>query len=48
MIEEERSKEVFEYKEQLKNIEAKYRDEIALLKEVKEQEMKVMNLTSRN
>ena len=40
-IEEERSREAFEYSEKLKNIEAKHRDEIALVKEVKEQELKV-------
>jgi hypothetical protein len=40
-IEEDRSREGFEYNEKLKNIEAKHQDEIALLKEVKEQDLKV-------
>ena len=40
-IEEERSKEAFEYNEKLNEIETKYQNEISLLKEIKEQEMKV-------
>ncbi|XP_028390865.1 protein FAM184A-like [Dendronephthya gigantea] len=47
-IEEQRSRETLEYNEKLKNIEEKYRDEIALLKEIKEQELKELETKLKN
>lgn len=48
-MEEERSKDVFELNEKLKSVEITYQDEINLLKEAREQELKVTLLNfSRN